>query len=97
MHGDKLVHGENLSPRPGKLAILHYNLHFSTPNRYYVWVRSYSSGSEDNGIHVGSDGTWPVSGQRLQRCEGKKYWRRENKQRTKKQDCGEPHKILLAV
>jgi hypothetical protein len=96
-HGHKLIRGENFSNEPGKMAILVYPVHFDTPGRYYVWVRAYSTGSEDNGLHVGLDGTWPASGQRLQWCEGKNSWRWESKQRTQKQHCGEPYKIYLDI
>jgi len=96
-HGDKLIKGENFSPEPGKMAVLHYQVNFTTPGRYYVWVRAYSTGSEDNGLHVGIDGTWPESGQRLQWCTGKHSWHWESKQRTNEQHCGEPYKIFLDV
>lgn len=96
-HGDKLTKGVNFSPEAGKMAVLHYNVHFRTPGRYYVWVRAHSTGSEDNGLHVGIDGQWPASGQRLQWCEGKQAWRWDSKQRTEKVHCGEPHKIFLDV
>jgi hypothetical protein len=96
-HGNKLIHGENFSNEPGKMAVLVYPVHFNTPGRYYVWVRAYSTGSEDNGLHVGLDGDWPESGQRLQWCEGKNTWRWESKQRTSEQHCGEPYKIYLDI
>lgn len=96
-HADKLIHGTNFSPQAGKMAILSYKVNITTPGRYYVWVRAYSTGSEDNGLHVGIDGTWPESGQRLQWCEGKKSWRWESKQRTEKEHCGEAHKIFLDI
>ena len=96
-HGEKLIKGENFSDEPGKLAVLTYRVHFQTPGKYYVWVRAFSSGSEDNGLHVGINGTWPESGQRLQWCEGAKSWRWESKQRTQEDHCGEPHKIFLDV
>jgi hypothetical protein len=96
-HGNKLIRGENFSNEPGKMGVLVYPVHFNTPGRYYVWVSAYSTGSEDNGIHVGLDGTWPESGQRLQWCEGKNSWRWESKQRTAKQHCGEPYKIFLDI
>ncbi|TWT93574.1 DUF5060 domain-containing protein [Neorhodopirellula pilleata] len=96
-HGDKLIKGTNFSPEPGKMAIVSYRVHFQTPGRYYVWVRAYSSGPEDNGLHVGIDGQWPESGQRLQWCEGKNQWRWESKQRTESEHCGEPHKIYLDI
>ena len=96
-HADKLTRGENFSPDAGKMAVLSYKVHISSLGRYYVWVRAFSTGSEDNGLHVGLDGEWPESGQRLQWCEGKRTWRWESKQRTEKQHCGEPHKIFLDI
>ena len=96
-HGDKLINGENFSDQPGELAVLHYKVHFHTPGRYYVWVRAFSTGSEDNGIHVGLSGQWPESGRRMQWCEGKQSWRWDSKQRTPEQHCGEPYKIHLDV
>ena len=96
-HADKLIAGTNFSNKPGKLAVLHYKVNFQTPGRYYVWVRAFSSGGEDNGLHVGIDGEWPDSGQRLQWCKGKNSWRWESKQRTNEVHCGEPHKIFLDV
>ena len=96
-HGHKLIRGENFMPLPGKMAILSYKVHFNTPGRYYVWVRAHSTGSEDNGLHVGIDGEWPESGQRLQWCEGKHTWQWDSKQRTEKQHCGERGKIFLEI
>ncbi len=48
-------------------------------------------------MHVGIDGTWPATGQRLQWCEGKQTWRWDSKQRTEQTHCGEPHKIYLDI
>ncbi len=96
-HGDKLIRGTNFAPDAGKMAVLHYKVHISAPGRYYVWVRAYSTGSEDNGLHVGIDGTWPASGQRLQWCQGKNTWRWDSKQRTAAQHCGEAGKIYLDI
>lgn len=96
-HADKLTGGVNFSNEAGQMAVLSYWVYFRTPGRYYVWVRAYSTGSEDNGLHVGLDGTWPESGRRLQWCEGKNTWRWESKQRTEKSHCGEPYKIYLDV
>jgi hypothetical protein len=96
-HSEKLIRGENFSDEPGKLAVLTYRVHFTNPGRYYVWARAYSTGTEDNGIHVGINRTWPDSGKRMQWCEGKRSWRWESKQRTQEEHCGEPHKIYLDV
>jgi hypothetical protein len=96
-HDDKLIKGENFSNSAGQMGILHYRIKIDNPGRYYVWVRAYSTGTEDNGIHVGLDGEWPESGQRLQWCEGKNSWRWESKQRTEKVHCGEPFLIYIDI
>ena len=96
-HDDKLTAGENFSNTAGEMAILHYKVYINNPGKYYVWVRAYSTGTEDNGIHVGFDGQWPASGQRLQWCEGKNEWTWDSKQRTKEVHCGEPELIYLEI
>lgn len=96
-HQDRLIVGENFSNEPGRLAVLHYPVHFRNSGRYYVWVRAYSTGTEDNGLHVGLNGDWPASGQRMQWCDGKNTWRWESKQRTEDEHCGVPHAIYLDV
>ena len=95
-HADPLKHGENFSNAPGKLAVLHYRVHFNTPGRYYVWARIYSTGTEDNGLHVGLDGAWPESGQRMQ-WTAKRRWAWGSKQRTAAKHTGEPHKLYLDI
>lgn len=94
---DKLISGENFSNEPGKMAILHYRVRFKTPGRYYVWVRAYSTGAEDNGLHVGLDGAWPQSGRRMQWSEGKNSWRWDSKQRTDAKHTGDPMQIWLDI
>jgi hypothetical protein len=96
-HDDKLIRGENFSNEAGQMAILYYKVNINQPGRYYVWVRAHSNGGEDNGIHVGLNGEWPASGQRMQWCDGKRDWRWESKQRTEEVHCGEPWKIYLDV
>ncbi len=96
-HDDKLVVGENFSNKPGEMAVVSYRVRVPEPGRYYVWVRAYSTGTEDNGIHVGIDGQWPASGARMQWCEGKNTWRWESRQRTEANHCGEPGKIWLDI
>lgn len=56
-----------------------------------------TTGSEDNGIHVGLNGEWPESGQRMQWCEGKHQWTWASKQRTQQVHCGVPKLIYLEV
>ena len=96
-HDDKLIRGENFSNEPGKLAIAHYQVQINNPGRYYVWVRAFSTGGEDNGIHVGLNGTWPENGQRMQWCDGKNKWTWASKQRTKEVHCGVPYQIYLDI
>lgn len=96
-HDDLLIRSENFSNKAGEMAILHYEVEIPTPGRYYVWVRAFSTGSEDNGIHVGLNGEWPASGERMQWCEGKKKWTWESKQRTVEEHCGVPFQIYLDI
>ena len=96
-HDDKLIRGENFTNEPGVMAVVEYDISITNPGRYFVWVRAYSTGTEDNGIHVGIDGTWPESGQRMQWCEGKNAWTWASKQRTADQHCGVPGLIWLDI
>src|SRR5690606_5112799 len=96
-HDDELIHGRNFTNEPGTMAVLAYDVEITTPGRYYVWVRAYSTGTEDNGIHVGLDGDWPESGRRMQRCEGKNAWTWASKQRTEQEHCGVPGLIYLDI
>jgi len=96
-HDDRLIKGTNFSNEPGKMAILNYPVSFTSAGRYYVWVRLYSSGTEDNGLHAGLNGTWPESGRRMQWCEGKNQWTWESRQRTEAVHCGEPELIYLDI
>mgnify|MGYP002624339131 CR=1 FL=1 len=95
-HDDKLTHGENFSNAPGKMAVLHYKVHITNPGRYYVWARIYSTTTEDNGLHVGLNDTWPESGQRLQ-WTAKNQWFWDSKQRTEKVHTGVPGQIWLDI
>jgi hypothetical protein len=95
-HGHKLIKGENFTDEPGQMAVLHYKVHINTPGRYYVWVRSFSSGSEDNGVHVGLDGQWPASGQRWQTVQ-KQKWAWDCKQRTAEVHIGVPMQLFLEI
>lgn len=96
-HDEKLIHGENFSNEPGKLAVLHYYVNFNNPGKYYVWVRAYSTGPEDNGLHVGLNDQWVESGQRMQWCEGKNQWTWASKQRTAEVHCGVEQLIYLEI
>ena len=96
-HSEPLEHGVNFSAKPGKLAVLTYPIYFDTPGKYFVWARAFSTGSEDNGLHVGLNNTWPSSSQRLQLCEGKNKWTWSSNQRRKDNHCGTPDTIWLDI
>lgn len=87
-HDDTLVRGENFSGRPGKMTVASYNIDFPMAGRWYVWVRTFSRGSEDNSVHVGLNGNWPESGARMQFCPGRGQWYWDNRQRTIEDHCG---------
>lgn len=95
-HGDKLIKGENFTNTPGEMAVLTYYVHFTNPGRYYCWVRSYSTNTEDNGIHLGIDNTWPESGARMQWTH-KNAWDWDSKQRTEKVHTGVFGQIWIDV
>jgi hypothetical protein len=96
-HYEPLAHDVNFSATPGKLAVLTYPVYFEAPGKYFVWARAFSSGSEDNGLHVGINNTWPLSSQRLQLCEGKNKWTWSSNQRRKDNHCGTPNTIWLDI
>jgi len=96
-HDDSLIHGTNFYPEPGVGPILEYDVFFNTPGRYIVWARAHSTGTEDNGIHVGLNGEWPESGQRMQWCEGKDTWTWASAQRVPENHCGVPKTIYLDI
>ncbi len=95
-HDEKLVAGENFSNDPGKIAVLSYRVQFTTPGRYHFWARIYSTGGEDNGLHVGLNGTWPESGQRWQTVK-KNAWAWDSRQRTAAVHVGVPGQLFLDV
>ncbi len=94
---DNLITGVNFSDSPGALGIISYWINFETTGRYYVWVRLYSTGNDDNGVHVGIDDSWPSSGKKMQWCDGKNQWTWGSHQRTEANHCGEPYLIYLDV
>jgi len=95
-HDDKLIQKENFINTPGEMAILTYHVKFSKAGRYYCWVRTFSTNTEDNGIHLGINGTWPESGARMQ-WTAKNKWAWDSKQRTKENHTGVFGKIWIDV
>lgn len=96
-HKDILIRSENFTNVPGKMAVVSYKVKINSPGKYYVWVRAFSTNSEDNGVHVGLNGSWPESGQRMQWCTGKHQWTWESKQRTAEVHCGVEKQIYLEI
>ncbi len=96
-HDDQLQSGVNFYGSGGQGPILRYRVWINEPGRYWVRVRAYSTGTEDNGIHVGLDGQWPASGARIQWCSGKNQWTWSGAQRTDANHCGEENMIFLDI
>ena len=95
-HADELT-DENFCADAGIQAVVSYKVNFEEEGRYYIWVSCFSTGSEDNGVHVGLDDTWPESGKRMQWCPHKNEWTWESRQRTETVHCGVPGQIWLDV
>lgn len=96
-HDDKLIHLENFTEEGGKMAVLSYDVDFPAAGRWYLWVRSHSLGTEDNGVHFGLNGGWPQSAARVQFCEGKGRWYWDNRRRTQENHCGVEGGLWLDV
>jgi hypothetical protein len=92
----KLIQGENFTDQAGLMAVLHYKVQINTPGRHYVWGRVFSTGPEDNGMHIGLDGQWPASGQRWQTVQ-KQQWAWDCKQRTADVHTGVPMQLFLDI
>ena len=96
-HSDPLVNGVSFTNKAGQCSVLYYPVKIETAGRYFVWVRMCCTGSEDNGLHVGLDGKWPASGQRLQFTGHHGKWQWDSRQRTKKVHTGVLGKIWLDI
>lgn len=71
-----------------------YNVDIPEVGRYLLYVKTYSTGTEDNGIHAGLNGERPESGQRIQSCS-KNNWVWTSAQRTDENHCGVAKTIWL--
>lgn len=87
----------NFSPIPGQMGVLSYPIYFNSAGLYVFWARAFSTGPEDNGLHVGINGTWPESSSRVQLCPGKHQWTWSSAQRRPENHCGVPRTVLLSV
>ena len=93
-HDDPLIIGENFFPIAGVGGIVSYKIKITNPGKYYIWGSVFSSGSEDNGLHVGVNEQWPESGERMQWCNGKNEWTWSSAQRVLDNHCGKPNTIF---
>jgi len=96
-HSDPLIPGQNFWDTPGTGPKITYDVDFPSAGQYRVEVSAYSTGSEDNGIHVGINGNWPASGARMQWCTGKNSWTWSSAQRTASNHCGTANSISINV
>jgi len=97
-HSDQLRPGENFWGEPsGSSPKIQYLVNLPVAGEYRVSVRAFSTGSEDNSIHVGINGEWPATGKRMQWCSGKGKWTWSSAQRTADNHCGVDGAIKLIV
>lgn len=94
---DELVSGGNYWGTPGGGPTLEYVVDIPEAGTYTVWVKLYATGTEDNGIHVGINGTTPASGERIQLCGGKNRWSWTSNQRTNDNHCGVTQTVSVEV
>ncbi len=93
---DNRVTGEDsgvdaLWPTAGTGPSIDYTFNIPETGRYMVYVRSYSTGTEDNSVHAGINGSWPIDARTLQvPCGPKRAWIWGNKKRTEDNHCGDP-------
>ena len=99
-HDDKLIRKSvhaNFYPVAGAGPEVTYPINVVKAGRYYIWMRAYSTGSEDNGAHIGLNGEWPATAQRIQWCKGKRQWTWSNGQRTEADHCGGAARIYIEI
>ena len=84
---------------PGTGPQASYTINFPDAGRYYAHIRAFSTGSEDNGIHLGINGSWPDSAERLQFCTAGDGWQWSGRQRDSggAGSCGVEKTIWITV
>jgi len=96
-HEDEVFNGGldgNFWGAPGGGPRIDYNVNVPEAGRYFVYVKTFSTNTEDNGIHVGVNGNLPESGRRIQICS-KHNWFWTSGQRTDDNHCGVTKTIWL--
>lgn len=96
-HSDNLSTGSNFWNTAGTGPELSYIVNIPEAGRYIVFAKAYSTGTEDNGIHVGLNNSNPASGHRMQWCNGKNNWTWSSAQRTSSNHCGVQRSIYLDI
>ena len=94
-HDDLLEIGVNYFETGVGAPSVHYQVRITTPGRYYARIRAYSTGTEDNGVHLGVNNTWPLSGTAVQWCDGKNKWTWSGARRVPENHCGITNGIYL--
>jgi len=94
-HSDPLRTGVNYFASGSGAPRMNYQVRINSGGRYYVRARAYSTGTEDNGVHIGVNNTWPASGTALQWCDGKRSWYWSGARRTQDNHCGVKNGIYL--
>jgi hypothetical protein len=90
-HGDPLISGVNFWDQPSESTpYLTYEVDVQVAGSYLVEMRALSSGTEDNGAHIGVNGNYPTSGRRVQWCGGKNQWTYSSALRLNSNHCGVP-------
>ena len=101
----RVTHDDEFGPptamwdQPGTGPKAEYTMTFPEAGRYYVHLRAYSTGTEDNGIHVGINDSWPDSGARMQFCTAGSGWQWSGRQRDSggAGPCGAKKTIWITV
>ena len=75
------------------------SIEFPEAGRYYVHLRAYSTGSEDNGAHIGIAGDFPPQARRMQWCAGKHQWTWSSAQRDSggSGSCGREKTVYIDI
>ncbi len=83
----------------GRGPELTYSIDFPEAGRYFVHLRGYSTGTEDNGAHIGLNNDFPPAGRRMQWCRGKNQWAWSSAQRDSggNGSCGREKTIYLDI
>ena len=77
-----------------------YTVTFPEAGRYYVHGRAYSTGTEDNGLHIGLNNDWPLSGRAMQFCTASAKawtWRSSQRDAGGNGSCGIEKTIYLDI